>query len=150
MSSILPDLTPSRSRPPEPLAATSVAAVDGASLSYSSPSPSTRVCTPSANQLSSKEDEKPRRSSGEGGGEERSAKELEGGRVVGGGRGKEDELNRTQEVNDEDEEEEEEWTYPDGGRKAWMVVLGCFIYAGSTMVSSTDQDTEEEGGESKA
>jgi len=71
-------------------------------------------------------DEKPARpfgGAGAGG-----AKEFE----TGGGKG-DVELNRTVEVNDE--EEEELWTYPDGGRKAWSVVLGCFIYAGSTMVS---------------
>ena len=133
MSSILPDLTPSRSRPPEPLAATSVdGACSPSSLSYSSPS--TRVSTPAADHLTSIEgqiDEEPARSSGGGkAGGARSAKDLE----TGGGGGKEEvELNRTEEVNDD--EEEEVWTYPDGGRKAWSVVLGCFIYAGSTMVS---------------
>ncbi|KIY46612.1 MFS general substrate transporter, partial [Fistulina hepatica ATCC 64428] len=27
--------------------------------------------------------------------------------------------------------DEEEWTYPDGGLRAWLVVLGCFILSGS-------------------
>ena len=31
------------------------------------------------------------------------------------------------------QEEQLPWTYPEGG-KGWWVVLGCFMYAGSTMV----------------
>lgn len=30
-------------------------------------------------------------------------------------------------------EEEDDWTYPDGGWRAWGVVLGCFLYAATTM-----------------
>jgi hypothetical protein len=29
--------------------------------------------------------------------------------------------------------EEVEWTYPDGGFRAWLVVLGCFIMACTCM-----------------
>lgn len=33
----------------------------------------------------------------------------------------------------EDGAEELEWTYPDGGLRAWLVVLGCFIMSSTCM-----------------
>ena len=36
-------------------------------------------------------------------------------------------------VNANDREIVVEWTYPDGGLRAWLVVLGCFLYAATMM-----------------
>lgn len=36
-------------------------------------------------------------------------------------------------VKQEEEEEEEEYTYPEGGLKAWLAVLACFIFGCSQL-----------------
>ena len=44
---------------------------------------------------------------------------------------------------------EEEWTYPEGG-KGWRVVLGCWLYAGSTMVRLPERTKRVRGVEGRA
>lgn len=52
-------------------------------------------------------------------------------------------------LTEEDEDEEVEWGYPEGGR-GWWVVLGCFLYAGCNMVSSSrDRRGRARGGEKR-